>query len=445
MDERQFGTLPSRTIFIKFVIPSILSMVFSSLYMIVDGIFVGNIIGSNALAAINMIMPIMGIIFATSNMLAVGSSVKVSIALGKKDFKKANEIFSTSLLAISILGIILVAILFILKDNILSLLIKDDSLKTLANQYVSVFIYFLPLALPLFAMDNFTRACGKAKYNMYINIAVSLINILLDYILIYVLDGNITSAAIASCISMTIGVFLLYAPFIMGKNTLKFVKPTLPLKEIFDIMYLGVSDFLNSSAGSIVGIIINTLLLKYGGSNGVAAYGIAMYLNGLVFSIIYGMADSITPAISYNYGARNIEKTKELFSICVKFAMTVSFILFIALEIAPNQIASLFVKNGNIEVISLTSTALRIIAIAYAFISMNIIYNCFLVAFDMAKVSMIVMILNSIIFPIASIFILTNIFDLKGIFIATPVSAILTFVFATYFYYKARKNLNLSN
>lgn len=444
MNEKQFATLPSRTIFIKFVVPSILSMVFSSLYMIVDGIFVGNLIGSNALAAINMIMPMMGIIFATSNMLAVGSSVKVSIALGKKDFKKANEIFSTSLLAISILGIILVAILFVFKENVLSILIKDDILKPLANQYISIFIYFLPLALPLFAMDNFTRACGKAKYNMYINIAVSLINIFLDYLLIYVLGGGITSAAIASCISMTIGVLLLYTPFIMGKNTLKFVKPTLPIKEIFDIMYLGVSDFLNSSAGAIVGIIINTMLLKFGGANGVAAYGIAMYLNGLVFSIIYGMADSITPAISYNYGAKNIEKTKELFSICVKFAMTVSFILFIALEVAPTQIASLFVKNGDIEVISLTSSALKIIAISYAFVSMNIIYNCFLVAFDMARVSMIVMILNSIIFPISSIFILTNVLDLQGIFIAAPVSAILTFIFASYFYCKARKKINLS-
>lgn len=441
MDEKQFGILPSKTIFIRFVVPSILSMIFSSIYAIVDGIFVGNFIGSNALAAVNVVMPIVSILFASSNMIAVGSSVKVSIALGKKDFEEANRIFSTSLLAITLLGVILVIAFSSFEDIILTALIKDAALRNLSKEYLNVFIYFLPLAMPLFAMDNFTRACGKAKYNMYVNILVSVMNIILDFIFIYIMKGDLKSAAAASCISMIIGVVLLYLPFITKKNTLRFAKPDLPFKKMLEIMHLGVSDFLNSSAGAFMGIFINMLLLKYGGTNGVAAYGIVMYTNSLLFSIIYGMADSITPAISYNYGAGNLEKAHELFTICKKFAMCVALPLFILIEIFPTQTSSIFVNGSEIEVISISVIALRIVAVSYVFASMNIIYNCFMVAFDMAKPATIIMTLNAIIFPIICILIFTNKFELYGVFIASTVSAILTFIFSSTYWNKIRKNI----
>jgi putative MATE family efflux protein len=441
MDEKQFGILPSKTIFKRFVIPSIVSMLFSSLYVIADGIFVGKLIGAEALAAVNVIMPILAILFATSNMIAVGSSVNVSIALGKKDFSKANQIFSTCLLAITVLGIIIVAIFMIFEDPILTLLIKDASLRILAKEYLNVFIYFLPLAMPLFAMDNFTRACGKAKYNMYVNISVSVLNIFLDFVFLYIFRKGISYAALASCLSMMVGVVFLYAPFISKKNTITFAKPDLPIREMISIINLGVSDFLNSAAGGIMGIFINILLLKYGGTNGIASYGIIMYINSLLFSIIYGMSDSIIPAISYNYGAGNMEKTKELFVICRKFAVTIAVFLFIILEIFPSQAAAIFIKNSNKDLIYISTIAIRITAISYFFASMNIVYNSFMIAFNMARLANFLMILKAIIFPILSIIIFTYLFDLYGIFLSITFSAIITFVFSSIFWNRAKDKI----
>ena len=441
MDEKQFASLPSKTIFIKLVIPSMISMIFSSIYFIFDGIFVGKFIGSEALAAVNIVGPVFSIIFASSNMIAVGSSVKVSIALGKKDFHQASRIFSTSLLTISLLGLFLGIVFLMFENPILTLLINDDSLKVMAKKYVNIFVYFLPFIMPLFAMDNFTRACGKAKYNMYVNVFTSLINILLDFILLYVFKKGIIFAALASCVSMVIGAIWLYLPFILKKNTLRFIKPDLPLNELLAIIHLGVSDFLNSSAGGILDIIINILLLKYGGVNGVASYGIIMYIGSLFFSIIYGMSDAVTPAVSYNYGAKNIKKTRELYQICRAFAVAIALILLITLQLFPVAIASLFIKSNNVELINISVVAIRITALSYLFSSMNIVYSSFMVAFNMARVANILMLLKSIIFPIVTMFILINIFKLNGIFLSTTISAILTFIFASFFWHQVQNNI----
>ncbi|QSX06401.1 MATE family efflux transporter [Sedimentibacter sp. zth1] len=440
MDERQFGTLPSKTVFIKFVVPSILSMVFSSIYMIVDGIFVGNLIGSDALAAVNLVMPAVSIIMAISNMIAVGSSVKVSIALGEKNFDKANKIFSTSLFAIFLTALGFMIIMLFFTDNILNFIIKDKNLMNIAREYITVFIVFFPICMPLFAMDNFTRACGKAKYNMYINIGVSVFNIFLDWLFLVVLHGGMKEAALASCISMSIGVVFMFIPFIMKKNTLRFSKPNLSFKEFLGILYLGFSDFFNSTANSIIAIVVNALLLSYGGGNGVAAYAIMMYISGILFSVIYGMADSMTPAISYNVGAKNMAKTKEFYGICIKFAITVSLVLILVLQLFPEQIARLFVKDNNMEVIRIAIMAIRLMSIMYIFAAMCIVINAFLVAFDMARESIIIMALNSIVFPLSIVFIAAKQFGLNGIYATSSISSFLAFIVSIIIWKRVKKD-----
>ncbi len=177
MIETHFVTLPVKKVFFWLTIPSIMSMLFSSIYMMADGIFVGHFIGSDALAAVNMVMPVIMILFAISNMIAVGSSVKVSTALGENNIEKARSIFSFSVVLVVGVGILFATVGLFLSKPFIYQIIKDASLAEMAVQYIQVFMIGLPFIMPLFAMDNFLRVCGKARYSMWLNIIVSLLNI----------------------------------------------------------------------------------------------------------------------------------------------------------------------------------------------------------------------------------------------------------------------------
>ncbi|MEG2405568.1 MAG: MATE family efflux transporter, partial [Clostridiales bacterium] len=182
MIEKEFTTLSVKKVFFNLAIPSVLSMIFASIYMIADGIFVGRFIGEHALAAVNLIMPIMLMIFALSNMIAVGSSVKVSTALGEGKIEKARHLFSASVVIVIGLGFIVSFLALIFAKPLILAIIKDDLLAQMAYDYIRFFAMGLPFVMPLFAMDNFLRVCGKAKYSMWLNIIVSLLNIALDWL-----------------------------------------------------------------------------------------------------------------------------------------------------------------------------------------------------------------------------------------------------------------------
>ena len=219
MNQEHFGTMEPKKLFLKLAIPSLISMLFSSLYMMADGIFVGKIIGSKALAAINLVFPIIMILFAVGDMVASGASVKIGIKLGEKNEKEASEIFSVALLFIFILNIIFAIIGLIFTKDIIFILIKDKELANLAYKFAYVFILFLPIIAPFFAIDNYLRICGKANMSMWINIGVSVLNIILDAIFIGYLKLGIEYAALASSLSMSIGTLILIYPFITKKSS----------------------------------------------------------------------------------------------------------------------------------------------------------------------------------------------------------------------------------
>ncbi|MEG1028028.1 MAG: MATE family efflux transporter, partial [Oscillospiraceae bacterium] len=184
MTETQFATLPVKKVFFRLTIPSVLSMIFSSIYMMADGIFVGRFIGEHALAAVNLVMPIMMILLALSNMIAVGSSVKVSTALGENNIEKARHLFSASVIMVVGLGVVFSVLGFIFLKPLIFSLIKDNMLAEMAYRYARVITFGFPFIMPLFAMDNFLRVCGKSKYSMWVNIIVSILNVILDWVFI---------------------------------------------------------------------------------------------------------------------------------------------------------------------------------------------------------------------------------------------------------------------
>lgn len=432
MIETHFITLPVKKVFFKLTIPSIMSMFFSSIYMMADGIFVGHFIGSDALAAVNMVMPVIMILFAVSNMIAVGSSVKVSTALGEKNITKARSIFSFSVVLVVGVGVLFAVAGVFLSKPLIHQIIKDASLAEMAIQYVQVFMIALPFIMPLFAMDNFLRVCGKAHYSMWLNIVVSLLNIFLDWLMIAKWEFGISASAFATVISMFIGSVFSFTPFFNKKITLHFTKPKISKPELIGMLYNGSSEFLSSIASSFIATIINGVLLYLGGAIAVASYGIVMYIDTLLVSILYGVTDSVQPAVSYNLGAGEIKRTFSFFKISCIFTAVISMICMVGIIMFPDKLAAAFSKDGNMQVVKMTVIALFLFTPSYLFTWFNMVTSAFLTAMDKPKESMIIMLFRTVLLPLVCLLILTSMMGVYGVFCTITFSSLLTCILACF-------------
>ena len=440
MNQEQFGTMEPKKLFLKLAIPSLISMLFSSLYMMADGIFVGKIIGSKALAAINLVFPIIMILFAVGDMVASGASVKIGIKLGEKNEKEASEIFSVALLFIFILNIIFAIIGLIFTKDIIFILIKDKELANLAYKFAYVFILFLPIIAPFFAIDNYLRICGKANMSMWINIGVSVLNIILDAIFIGYLKLGIEYAALASSLSMSIGTLILIYPFITKKVALKFTKPKIKIKEMLGIIYNGSSEFFSNISGSIMSIIMNSFLLHYGGAVGVAAYSIVMYIESLIVPMLFGMIDAVQPVFSYNYGAKNNKRIMTFFKITCTVALSISIVTMIIIFAFPDFLVRMFSSESDIAVIDMAKKALLLYAPSYLFTWFIMTVSGVLTGLEKATESIVLMSAESIILPLFSTLVLTQLIGVYGIFITPTISGAVSIVVSIILWRKCIKS-----
>lgn len=419
------NTSPTK-LFARCAFPSMISMTIMSLYTIVDGIFVGRFIGVEALAAINLIMPVVAISFALSDMVAVGSSVQIGIHLGEKKNNQASKIFTNCSLLIILISCILGFIGFFGAESFIRLMGADAKVTALAAEYIKVFAVFAPFILIFFAVDNYLRTCGKVNYSMIINVSVALLNIILDYIFLAVLRLGIGSAALASCLSFSLGTILCYIPFIAKKLPLKFVKGRIKSTLFFNILYNGSSEFFSNIAGSILMLILNSILLHISGSMAVAAFSVVLYVDSIVSSMLYGMTDSMQPPISYCYGAG---LRKRMFSIEKRVLVAsaiVSILAFILMRTGGENIISLFIKENNSELLKMSVNAMELYSFTYFFIWIDICFTAFFTAVNRPGISLGISMGRSLFFPLGVIFILIHFLGLNGVWLTAAASNVLT-------------------
>lgn len=426
MNQELFGVAPPKKLFVKLAVPSLISMLFSSIYMMADGMFVGKIIGSKALAAINLVFPIIMIVFAVGDMIAAGASVKIGIKLGEKKDKDASNIFSVALLLTFIINIIFMILSLFFAKDIIFILIKDKSLASLSYKFAYPFILGLPIIAPFFALDNYLRICGKANMSMWVNIAVSVLNIILDAVLIGYFKLGIEYAAIASALSMAIGTIIFLYPFVMKNVALRFTKPKIDIKEIAQILYNGSSEFLGNISGSIIAVITNGFLLHYGGSVAVAAFSIVTYIDSLISPLLFGMIDSIEPVISYNYGAKNYKRISEFFKITCVVGFAISLVTMIVMVAFPDFLVGLFSTKSDIDIIKMSKIALLLSAPSYLFDWFSMTVSSFLTGLEKATESMVIMLVESVVLPLVLIVVLTKLIGVYGIFLIPTIGGIVS-------------------
>ena len=417
-----FGDTPITKLFFRCTIPSIISMASSSLYTIADGIFVGRFIGAGALAAVNLVMPVIMISFALSDMIAVGSSVQIAIGLGEQNHEKASRIFSFSCKMILAISVAVGLFAWFSAPFIVSFLGADDKVASMAVAYMRVYALFAPFTMSFFAIDNYLRICGKVHYSMNVNIFSSVANIFLDWLFIVKFRWGIGSAALASCLCLAAGNMICMAPFIRKKLVLKFTKGRISLAQTGRIIANGSSEFFSNISSSLCMVMFNAVLMQLAGYMAVAAFSIVMYIDSVVKSILFGMSDSLQPAISYNYGAASLKRVFGLEKRAQAAGFLVSAAVMLWMLFGADSIIGLFSQEGNTELLLMSTNAMKLFSFSYLVSWCGIISSSFFTALSRPAASLAVSFSQTLLLPVLFLLTLPKLWGLNGVWISSSFS-----------------------
>ncbi len=425
---------------IKFTIPTIIMMIFTSIYGVVDGIFVSNCVGSDAFAAVNLIMPVLMILGTVGFMIGSGGSALIAKTIGEGKKEKANEYFSMLIYLLIIIGLILSIVGIIAIRPISGLLgAKENILEDCITYGRFLLIFLIPFILQN-CFQNFLVVAEKPTFGLIISIIAGITNMILDFVFIYVLKMGVFGAAAATGISQLVGGVIPLVYFIRKNNSpLKIIKAKFERKAIWQSCTNGSSEMLTNLSMSLVNMLYNIQLMKYAGSDGVVAYGIIMYI-GFVFSGTYlGYSMGTAPIIGYHYGAENTEELKSLLKKSLKLIAITSIVMTGLAEISSKLLASIFVSY-NAELLDMTTNAIRLFAISYIISGFNIFASSFFTALNNGLVSATISFLRTLVFQVAMILILPLIFGLNGIWLAVVVAETLALIVSIIFLVYNRKN-----
>ncbi len=424
---------------IKFTIPTIIMMIFTSIYGVVDGIFVSNCVGSNAFAAVNLIMPAIMILGTLGFMMGTGGSALVSKTIGEGDKKKANRYFSMLIYLLAIVGFILTVVGIALVEPMAKLLRADDSMLQDCVTYGRTLLLFLvPFCLQN-AFQSFLIVAEKPTFGLIISIVSGVSNMILDFLLIYVFKMGVFGAALATGISQIIGVIIPIIYFATKKNhILQFTKTKFELKPIIKSCINGSSEMLTNLSMSLVNMLFNAQLMKYAGADGVVAFGIIMYV-GFIFSGTYiGYSVGTAPIIGYHYGAQNKDELKSLLKKSFILIGVTSVVMTGLAEILSKLLASIFVSYDE-GLLNITTNAIRLFSISYLISGFNIFSSSFFTALNNGFVSAAISFMRTLVFQVAMIFLLPAIWGINGIWLAVAVAETLSLFVCIIFLIKNKK------
>ncbi len=424
----------------RFVLPSVIMMVVTSLYSIVDGLFVSNYVGKNAFAALNLIFPIIMVVMAFGFMIGAGGSALVAKKFGEGEDDMANKYFSMFFVFAVILGVTLSTVCFIFMPQLAKLIGASDLILEDCVIYGRVLMVSSTFYILQNCFQNFMIVAEKPKLGLVITLLAGGTNIVLDYVLIYIFDMGIFGAAVATGGSQVIGAVIPLIYFSKKrKNTrLHFVKPIFDFKAIAKGCTNGVSELLSNISMSFVSMLYNIQLIKIAAENGIAAYGVIMYLGFTFSSIFFGYVIGTAPIISYHYGANNYDELKNLFrksiviNICVAIMMTTISITF------ATPLSRIFV-GYDAELLEMTVNGMRLYAISFLICGINIFASGFFTALNDGLVSGVISILRTLVFQVLSISVLPIFFGLNGIWLSLVTAELLSLIVSLIYFIRKRK------
>ena len=424
---------------LRFVMPSIIMMVFTSIYGVVDGLFVSNFVGDTAFAAINLIMPVTSILGGVGFMLGTGGRALVAITLGEQKGELANRYFTMMIWISIIVGIVLSIVGLAVMKPIAVLLGATDGMLSHCVLYGSITMGFNVSFMLQYALQAFLIAAEKPNLGLVTTVAAGVTNMVLDALFIAVFNWGVAGAAIATGLSQCVGAVIPLVYFLRSKSSpLRLIKTKLEVKPILKACVNGSSEMVSNATSAVIGIIYNFQLLKYAGESGVASYGVLMYVQFVFAAIFIGYSMGSAPIISYHYGAGNHSELRGLLKKSNILMFLSGITMVIAAQFLAEPLAQIFV-GYNLDLFTMTVRALRISTVSFVIVGFNIFASGFFTALNDGGVSAAISFLRTFIFKTAAILVLPLFFQLDGIWFADATAEIFAFVISIIFLLVKRK------
>lgn len=413
---------------IRFTIPTILMMIFTSIYGVVDGLFISNIVGSNAFAAVNLIMPFIMILGAIGFMVGTGGSALVSKTIGEGKKELANQYFSMLIYFLILAGILISAAGFLFIRPIAGLLGADDAILHDCVLYGRVLTAALTALLLQSAFQSFFVVAEKPTMGLAVCLAAGVTNMLLDFIFMYVLKMGVFGAALATGISWMIGGVIPLIYFLSQNNCpLKLVRTHFDRSAIRKACINGSSEMLTNLSLSLVNMLYNLQLMKLAGADGVVAYGIIMYVSFIFSGTYQGYSIGAAPIVGYHYGAGNKEELKSLFKKSLILVQTASLLLTLFAELLAEPLSGIFVSYDK-DLMNMTTNAIRLFSLSFLIGGINVFASSFFTALNNGFVSALISFLRTLVFQIIMIFLLPAVYGLNGIWLAVVAAELLALI-----------------
>lgn len=412
----------------RFVLPSIVMMVFTSIYGVVDGLFVSNFAGKTAFASINLIMPFLIILGAMGFMLGTGGTALVSRVLGEGDKERANKYFSMITLFGILLGVILTVVGVLTMRPMAILLGATEAMVDDCVLYGRIVVCFLTSFMLQNMFQSFLIAAERPKFGLLITLAAGVTNMVLDALFVGVFRWGIAGAAIATGISQTVGGVVPLMYFLFSKSSpLRLRWTKFEAQPLLRSCANGSSELMSNISGSLIGMLYNAQLMRFLGEDGVATYGVLMYVQFIFVAIDIGYSIGCAPIISYHYGAQNHPELRNLLTKGLKVMGILGIVMTIAAISLSGTLANIFV-GYDATLCELTRHAFHLFSFAFLLAGFNIFLSSFFTALNNGGVSAAISFLRTLVFQAASVILLPMALDVDGLWWAASAAEALAFV-----------------
>lgn len=423
---------------LKFAVPTIAMTVFMSFYTMVDGLFVSNLIGTNALSAINLTAPIIQLVTAISTMLATGGSAVIMKKMGEQKQEEAKEDFTFLILVNVFVGFVMCLLGYLLMNRIFAGMNLSADVAGYCVEYLSRYLLF---TVPILLMNNFTLymiASEKATLSLVCSVTGGVLNMVLDWVFIAGFHMGISGAAIATGLGYSVTAIVGLLVFSRKKSLLHFKKPVCRLKVLMNAATNGCSEMATALVTGIITMMFNWTMLHYVGEDGVAAVTIIMYVLMFASSLYTGYSYGVAPMLSFYYGEQNHEKLKKLVTVSLRVIAVISVVTVAVSFIMTRPLVSVFARPDN-PVYDLAVTGNRICTIALFFIGFNIFASGMFTALSNGIVSAVLAFSRSFVFMLITMIVLPIFLGVNGIWLATPAAELMALVLSAVMFLKYRK------
>lgn len=418
---------------LQFTFPSMVMMVFTSLYSVVDGFFVSNFVGKTPFAAVNFIMPVLMILGSVGFMFGSGGSALVSKTMGEGEPEKARQLFSLFVYSTVVCGVIIAVISFIFIRPLAILMGAEGEMLDNCVLYGRILLLSLPFFMLQFEFQSFFITAEKPQMGLVVTVVCGLTNMVLDALFMAFFSWGLVGAAAATAISQMLGGFIPILYFCRtDSGVLRLTKTKIDGKALLKACTNGSSELMSNISTSIVSMLYNFQLMRYAGENGIAAYGVLMYVNMIFLAIFIGYATGVVPVVGYHYGAENHSELKGLLRKSYVIIGIFAVVMFGLAELLAGTLAGIFVGYDG-ELMEMTQRAFMIYSVSFLFSGIAIYGSSFFTALNDGLTSALISFLRSLLFQVAAVIILPLIFGIDGIWFsvvaAELVAAVMTVLF----------------